>query len=485
MKPFGIHKLFFSSVALLGFTLMGQTAQLHCCASLTPISHIIVVVQENRSFNNLFMGYPGTTTSTTYTDGNGYVWPVSPQYLTQAYPSQSPDDYEVTHTHANFQIECGSTYPTACTMQGWGSSQCTDVQVTCAATCPSPTPIATPAGGPQPTPTALCAVTYVPQVEVQPYWDIATSYGIGDQVYQSNQGPSFPAHCYLIVGACPIVPGSQVYIAENNASNVMGCDAAPGTTVGTRNPTTNAVSSTFPCTSANSILNELDAAGLSWKYYVTQPYAPYWYWLWNGVDMLSQYGCTYGVSVPTCPSEYLSNVIQPPSQFLTDIANGHLANVTWITPTGLASDHMTVTNGSGPAWVLSVINAVGNSPFWNSTAIIVVWDDWGGLYDPEPPHMFNYYELGFRVPMLVVSPYTAAGTISHTTRESYGSILNYIEGTFYLPSLGQTDARSAGLGDFFNYQNAARAYSTLSYTGKFTPAYFLATMKHDHTVVDY
>ncbi len=90
-------------------------------------------------------------------------------------------------------------------------------------------------------------------------------------------------------------------------------------------------------------------------------------------------------------------------------------------PTKLASDHPAVTDGSGPSWVASVVNAVGESPYWNDTAIFVVWDDWGGWYDHVKPHIFNNYELGFRVPFLVISPYARRHYISHTPHE-FGSI---------------------------------------------------------------
>ena len=70
---------------------------------------------------------------------------------------------------------------------------------------------------------------------------------------------------------------------------------------------------------------------------------------------------------------------------LTDVDAGILANVVWVTPTAAASDHAGSTDGSGPSWVASVVNTIGESQYWNATAIFVTWDDWGGSYDPIAP----------------------------------------------------------------------------------------------------
>ena len=75
----------------------------------------------------------------------------------------------------------------------------------------------------------------------------------------------------------------------------------------------------------------------------------------------------------------------PETPVLTDIATGQLAQVTWVMPDGTASDHAVANNGSGPSWVASIVNAIGNSPYWANTAIIITWDDWGGWYDHVAP----------------------------------------------------------------------------------------------------
>ncbi len=122
-----------------------------------------------------------------------------------------------------------------------------------------------------------------------------------------------------------------------------------------------------------------------------------------------------------------------------------------MTPTAGESDHAGISTDAGPAWVASIVNALGQTPYWTSTAVFVVWDDWGGWYDHAAPHQFNYYELGFRVPLIAISPYARPGYVSHVQHE-FGSLLKFIEKTYGLPSLGFTDLRADDLGDMFDYE---------------------------------
>ena len=160
----------------------------------------------------------------------------------------------------------------------------------------------------------------------------------------------------------------------------------------------------------------------------------------------------------------------PPSQVLDDIDAGTLANVVWITPTAAASDHAGTTNGSGPSWVASVVNKIGQSKYWNDTAIFVTWDDWGGWYDPIMPQIYNSYELGFRVPLLVISPYAKRHYIS-TVQHEFGSILKFTEETFNLGSLGTTDIRADDLSDCFDFSKAPSKFQRIA--APHGAAYFL------------
>ena len=156
-----------------------------------------------------------------------------------------------------------------------------------------------------------------------------------------------------------------------------------------------------------------------------------------------------------------TNIIANPAQVLKDIANGQLANVSWVIPNAPASDHPHENNGSGPSWVASIVNAVGSSSYWESTAIFVTWDDWGGWYDHVAPPVINSYEYGLRVPLIVISPYAIPGYVSHVTHD-FSSILKFVETVFNLPTLGFGDQYSDDLTDCFNFGQKPSVFRKIS-----------------------
>jgi phospholipase C len=145
-----------------------------------------------------------------------------------------------------------------------------------------------------------------------------------------------------------------------------------------------------------------------------------------------------------------------------------------VIPDGRSSDHAAQTDGTGPSWVAAVVNAIGNSPFWSNTAIFITWDDWGGWYDHVPPTIVNSYEYGFRVPLIVVSPYAKRAYVSHVTHD-FGSILKFIEQTFGLPSLGNADAPADNLQDCFDFHQAALPFKSIA--APFDGNYFLSDQR--------
>ena len=122
--------------------------------------------------------------------------------------------------------------------------------------------------------------------------------------------------------------------------------------------------------------------------------------LWSAFDAIKQ--VRYG-------SEWQTNVSST-QNVLGDISGGKLASVVWVCPDFANSDHPGSKPDTGPSWIAQVVNAIGDSQYWNTSAIVVVWDDWGGLYDHVPPPQLDYQGLGMRVPMLIVSPYAKKGS---------------------------------------------------------------------------
>ncbi len=374
------------------------------------IQHVVVIIQENRSTNDLFNDLPGAQTVRVGENSHGKLVRLRPE------PLSAP--YDISHTHTAFETEYANGQ-----MNGFNK-----VLSTCkkGKTCPSP---------------GIRAYGYVPKGEVEPYYEMARRYAFASEMFQTNEGPSFPAHQYLLSGTSTVADGSPLRASENpltpQGKFTGGCDSPPGSLVTVIDRAGRENQQTYPCFNRNSLIQLIEAQSLSWHYYQAH-LGP---GLWEGPDAISPvFGST----------EFSTDVVAPPSQILTDIAAGNLANVVWVTPTPLESDHPGVTNGSGPSWVASVVNAIGESQYWNNTAIFVTWDDWGGWYDPAVPKLYNSYELGFRVPLVVISPYAKEHYISVVPHE-FGSILKFTEEAFDLGSLGTTDVRADDLADCFDF----------------------------------
>jgi phospholipase C len=212
--------------------------------------------------------------------------------------------------------------------------------------------------------------------------------------------------------------------------------------------------------------------------------------IWTAPDAISH------VCVPkivsgrrTCTgADWTNDVVINQAQVLTDIQNCDLPGVTWVIPDGQESDHARMNQGLGPAWVASIVNAIGSNQacagtgetYWNDTAIIITWDDWGGWYDHVPPPRIGEsngwgaaYVYGFRVPLLVVSAYTPAGYVDNDNHD-FGSILRMIESNFGLGLIGPgyyADSYADDLSAFFTLTKP-RPFATIS--AQVGAAYFRA-----------
>jgi phospholipase C len=211
---------------------------------------------------------------------------------------------------------------------------------------------------------------------------------------------------------------------------------------------------------------DLLPSALTWRYY-----APSAGSIWTAPNAIDHICQSTGMGGDCAGSGWKNNVDLTPANVLRDIASCNLRSVSWVIPTGVNSDHANVNDGGGPSWVAAIVNAIGNSTacdgntgYWKDTAILIVWDDWGGWYDHEPPTILSQpegdYQYGFRVPLIAISAYTPAGYINNE-RHDFGSVLRFVEFNFGIPqgSLNFADARAANdLTGFFNLAAAPRAY---------------------------
>jgi len=423
----------------------------------SKIQHVVIIFQENRTPDNLFQDpvliANGADIQNYGVNSTGQTLPLTQIDLGTA--GANPDNYDLSHAHSAFTEMCDLNASTGvCKMDGADliTPSCSQGITNCWPANPQ--------------------FMYVNPADVQPYFQMAEQYVFADRMFQTNQGPSFPAHQFIISGTSVLAAGSSLFAAENpvgvkSANSNTGCTAPSAETVNVIDPTGSESSNPpmYPCFEHPTLTDLLDAANITWRYY-----APSAGSIWTAPNAI-QHMCGPNATPPnatqcvgsdwsgTSPKVVL-NQTQSNAQILTDIANNQLAQVSWVIPDGQDSDHALSNNGCGPSWVTSIVNAIGNSPYWSNTAILVTWDDWGGWYDHVAPQILNSYEYGFRVPMIVVSPYAKQGYISHVTHD-FGSILKFIESTFNLPSLGYADAPADNLSDCFNFGQSATSFQTI------------------------
>jgi phospholipase C len=374
------------------------------------IKHVIWVVQENRSFNNIFKGYPGADTVSSGKNSQGATIELQPVSLATT--------YEIDHSATAMFNACdgrGKLMGTQCRMDGFDR----EVQ----------------SGGP---PNGQYA--YVPANESKPYWDMAHEWVVADRMFASQVDESFVAHQYIIA--------AQAQSSVNVPFFYWGCGGGKTDDVETLKHNRMYGPMQRACFDYQTLGDEMDNAGLAWRFY-TSHYRTPTSGLWSGYQAIKH--------IFRGP-DWKSDVITPQTKFFSDLKAGSLASFTWITPLCADSDHPICGHGHGPSWVTSIVNAVGESKFWNSTAIFVMWDDWGGFYDHVPPPHKDYDGLGFRVPLIVISAYAKRNYVSHVQYET-ASVLRFAEDLFGLSQLSASDARAVSpAADCFNFLQKPRSF---------------------------
>ncbi len=401
-------------------TLLGQQV------AGSPIRHVIVLVQENRTFDNLFASsilangrsYPGADSSlTTTVDGN----PVTLKPV----PFEHPADPSHSHLALLSEWDRGR-------MDGFATDR-----------------VYTVFGAAKPG--AGFAYAFVPAYETTIYHVLAARYALADENFAPRLVPTFPSHYTLAT--------AQSRIAGNPTSEIWGCDARPGTTVpifGQGEATIRP--GVFPCFDQTTIADLLDAAHVTWKYY-TGPYNDIIDPAVNIYDAFRK--IRYGPA-------WQRNVVTPSGTILSDIRRCRLPQVSFVMPNHFDSDHAGNLSASGPGWVGSIYLALVQSGhaapqcnYYKDSALILTWDDSGGWYDHVPPPRGpDGTTWGFRIPILVMSAWARSGYVSgransppyvSNTRRESTSITKFIEKNWNLGNMGQRDVTDDDLSDMFDY----------------------------------
>ncbi len=410
--------------------------------------HVVIIFQENRTPDNLFhdpvLIQAGADIASSGLDSHGKLIKLAPTRLVTR--------FDLSHSHAAFEsaynkgkMDGANLVPFTC----YGVPKCNP-----------------------PNPQFL----YVVPEDVQPYFRMAEQYTFGDRMFQTNQGPSFPAHQFIISGTSAPEAGSSSFIAENptaKSNTNFGCIAPPSEYVRVLGADGRESGTMFPCADHPTITDELNKRNISWRYYTPSAGS-----LWtgpNGIEHMCGPDAPPPHATSCIGSDWKDHVVlyssQRPDPILNDIADAKLPAMSWVIPGSANADHAGAFGaGGGPSWVAAIVNAIGNSPYWLNTAIIVTWDDWGGWFDHVPPFKVvndglswgSGYVYGFRVPLIVISPYARPRYISHVNHD-FGSILRMVEENFNLPALGYADSYAPDdLSDCFNFHQQPLVFRTIS-----------------------
>lgn len=408
------------------------------------IKHVVLMIQENRTFNDLFAGFPGAVSSKTgmtlVKAGNSYT-----EKAIALHEVNLLDTQNLSHLYTSFKTAYQNGDMDGFNLIKYGSNGRLE---------------------------GKAPYQYVNPSQVQSYWDIASHWGLADEMFQTQGSGSFTAHQALIRGGT-FIDKTQSLIDDPTSGEAWGCLSPKGTLTSLIDTNLDYYrdKGPFPCTadfpagsSYPTLADLLNAKSppVSWKYYTPAPIKGVHEVgaLWNAFQVIASVCNPQGKCAP--------NISSPETNIFSDISKGTLPTMSWVIPDAKNSDHPGFSaEDSGPSWVASVVNAIGESKYWGSTAIIVVWDDWGGFYDPvKPPFVDNQGGAGFRVPMLVISPYAIIGNGSQggyvsNTVYSFGSIVRFIEGTFKLGRLGTTDVTTKSISDMFDFKQRPRPFKEI------------------------
>jgi phospholipase C len=397
----------------------------------TPIKHIVLFYQENHSFDNVLGALCAANTRAMPCDGattgllpNGTSIPLS----------QTPDIVPTV----DHSVQTQTTAIDGGKMDGFAKL----------GGCNSPA--------------YACYSSYQPS-QIPNTAALATKFAISDRTFELSPVPSWGAHLELVAQTLDGFLGNNPFYNTSASPPPMGqgwgCDSnkdmywtAPGATTRTpepacipdpsldpvRYPNGGAYRPT-PVQHVDTIMDRLDAAGLSWKLYT------------------SNYDWAICPTFADCLDTSQKLNMVSPSRFTTDAQNGTLPSFSILLPQGGTSGATSQHNGTsmavGDNWIGAAVSAIENGPDWSSTAIFITWDDCGCFYDHVPPPVSTE---GIRVPMIIVSPYAKPG-FADSTNATFASMLAFTEATFGLTPLGPNDANAYDYSNAFDYQQTPLA----------------------------
>jgi phospholipase C len=372
------------------------------------IEHIVMIMQENRSFDHYFGTFPGAD-GIPMKHGKPTVCVPNPQSGICWRPFHDPRNRNGAGPHgaANARRDVNGGK-----MDGF-IREALDAPHRCVN---RNDPVCSPAS-------ALDVMGYHDDREIPNYWTYAREFVLQDRMFQSDASWSLPAHLFMVSGwsaRCKV------------AGDPFSCVNAPKGPAGPRGFMDGKRRPHYAWTDITHLLHR---ANVSWRYYVFKGKEPDC----AQDEALSCDPATQSAKTPsiwnplpdfdTVKANGQRGNIQSISHFYRAANEGNLPAVSWVIPNDRVSEHPPAKVSAGQAYVTGLINTIMRSPDWKSTAIFLAWDDWGGYYDHVPPPKIDQNGYGLRVPAMVISPYAKRGFIDHQTL-SFDAYLKFIEDVF-------------------------------------------------------
>jgi phospholipase C len=374
----------------------------------TPIEHVVIVMQENRSFDHYFGTFPGAD-GLPMTGGVPDVClpdPVAASGCQASYHDPDLVDQGGPHAAADFLADLHGGRMDGFVIQARRAAQ---------EACKRPGDVACPgATGPSD------VMGYHDEREIPAYWAWAREYALLDHLFESTRSWTLPSHLYLVSAwsaSCTV------------AGDPMSCHSdidRPDRPAASGDPS--------PDLAWTDLTYLLHAAGVSWGYYVSEGDEPDCAMGTMSCHPKAQRAATPGLWNPlpwfdTVTQDGEQDHIQTLDRFLEAVKGGTLPTVSWVVPDNDQSEHPPASIAAGQAYVVGLIDAIMGSRYWDHVLMILAWDDWGGFYDHVVPPIVDGQGYGFRVPGLLIGPYVRPGTIDHQVL-SFDAFVKLIEDLF-------------------------------------------------------
>jgi phospholipase C len=381
-------------------------------AGIHTIKHVVVIMQENRSFDSFFGTFPGADgipmkhgVPTACVPDPTHHTCIRPYHDSLNRNAGGPHD----HRDAEEDVDGGK-------MDGFIIRARRGRHLECVADVDTP--------GCSLAPRTPDVMGYHDARELPNYWSWARSYVLQDHLFQSDTSWSLPAHLYMVSG------WSAKCSKRGDPMSCKSAVQAPGSPPGEPQNPTGAV----PDYAWTDLTYLLHKHHVSWQYFVFPGAQPDC----EDGDMfckaVPQNAKTPGIWNPlpwfdTVRQDHQLANVAPVTTFFAEARKGTLPAVSWVTPAQKVSDHPPALITAGQTYVTSLVDALMKSPDWSSTAIFLAWDDWGGFYDHVVPPTVDAQGYGLRVPGLLISAWARRGYVDRQTL-SFDAYLKFIEDDF-------------------------------------------------------